>query len=127
MAKRKDLVTRIVESLEEKKGNDIVVLDLTKIDNTIADYFVIADTTSNTHSKALSDFVQKQVSKDLKTNPLGVEGEELAEWILLDYGEVIVHIFQRPVREYYDLESLWGDARSVYFEETNKLKENEQG
>ncbi len=127
MAKRKDLVTRIVESLEEKKGNDIVVLDLTKIDNTIADYFVIADTTSNTHSKALSDFVQKQVSKDLKTKPLGVEGEELAEWILLDYGEVIVHIFQRPVREYYDLESLWGDARSMYFEETNKLKENEQG
>ncbi len=127
MAKRKDLVTRIVESLEEKKGNDIVVLDLTKTDNTIADYFVIADTTSNTHSKALSDFVQKQVSKDLKTNPLGVEGEELAEWILLDYGEVIVHIFQRPVREYYDLESLWGDARSVYFEETNKLKENEKG
>ncbi len=121
MAKSKELVNSIVESLEEKKGNDIVVLDLTGIDNTIADYFIIADTMSNTHSKALSDFVQKQVSKELKTKPLGIEGEELAEWILLDYGEVIVHIFQRPVREYYDLESLWGDARS-YFEETQKTE-----
>ncbi len=119
MPVKNKLVQHIIDSLDEKKGNDITILDLRKIDNTIADYFVIADTTSHTHSKALSDFVQKQVSKSLKTKPMGVEGEEQAEWILLDYGDVIVHIFLRPVREYYDLESLWGDAK---IEKQDELK-----
>jgi ribosome-associated protein len=103
----------ILQGIDDKKGNDTTVINLKKFDNTIADYFVITDATTNVQVKAIADNVRKMLSKDLKTKPLGVEGESLAEWILLDYGDVIVHVFQRPVREYYDIESLWEDAETI--------------
>ncbi len=105
-----NLIERIVASITDKKGNDIAVIDLQQFDHTIADYFVIADATTNIQVKAIAQHIERQVSKALKMRPLGVEGEENAEWILLDYGDVIVHVFQRPVREYYDIEGLWADA-----------------
>ena len=111
------LIERIIDSISGKKGNDITVIDLTPFDYTIADYFVIADATTNIQVKAIADNIQRQVSKTLKQRPLGVEGEENAEWILLDYGNVIVHVFQRPVREFYDIEGLWSDAPTQKFEE----------
>ena len=103
----------IVDSIDDKKGHDTVVINLKKFDNTIADYFVITDATTNVQVKAIADNVRKLLSKNLKAKPMGVEGETLAEWILLDYGDVIVHVFQRPVREYYDIESLWEDAEMI--------------
>ncbi len=103
----------ILQGIDDKKGNDTTVINLKKFDNTIADYFVITDATTNVQVKAIADNVRKMLSKDLKAKPLGVEGESLAEWILLDYGDVIVHVFQRPVREYYDIESLWEDAETI--------------
>ncbi len=105
-----NLIERIIASIADKKGNDITVIDLQGFDHTIADYFVIADATTNIQVKAIADHIQRQISKNLKLRPWGVEGEENAEWILLDYGDVIVHVFQRPVREYYDIEGLWADA-----------------
>jgi len=104
------LINEIVTGIEDKKGHETVVIDLSPFDNVIADYFIITDATSNTQVKAISDNVQERLRNNLKRKPYGVEGEENAEWILLDYGDVIVHIFQRPTREYYDLEGLWGDA-----------------
>ncbi|NPA43688.1 MAG: ribosome silencing factor [Chlorobi bacterium] len=107
----KDKVLKeIVKSIDDKKGNDTVVIDLRKFDNVIADYFVITDATSHTQVKAISDHIREQLRDRLRKKPWGVEGEENADWILLDYGDVIVHVFRRPVREYYDLEGLWGDA-----------------
>ncbi len=103
----------IRQSIDDKKGNDTTIIDLRKFDNTIADYFVITDATANVQVKAISDHIQRQTAKRLKQKPLGVEGEENAEWILLDYGDVIVHVFQRPVREYYDIEGLWADAEMI--------------
>jgi len=107
------IIDEIVTGIEDKKGNDTVVIDLSPFDNVIADYFIITDATSNTQVKAISDNIQERLRDTLKRKPYGVEGEENAEWILLDYGDVIVHVFQRPTREYYDLEGLWGDAKVI--------------
>ncbi len=74
-------------------------------------YFVICNGTSNTHVNAISGIVQKQVSKLTKEKPWHIEGENNAEWILLDYVNVVVHVFQKQIREFYDIESLWGDAK----------------
>ena len=115
MTKRKvstdDLIAAILKAIDEVKGEDIQILDLREIENTVCDYFVICTGTSNTHVNAISGIVQKQVSKLTKEKPWHVEGEDTSEWVLLDYVNVVVHVFQRQTREYYDIESLWGDAK----------------
>ncbi|MFD0761018.1 ribosome silencing factor [Lutibacter aestuarii] len=115
MTKRKvstdDLIAAILKAIDEIKGEDIQILDLREIENTVCDYFVICTGTSNTHVNAISGIVQKQVSKLTKEKPWHVEGEDTSEWVLLDYVNVVVHVFQRQTREYYDIESLWGDAK----------------
>ncbi len=105
------LVSAILKSLDESKALDIKLLDLREIENTVCDYFVICSGTSNTHTSAISGITQKQVSKLTKQKPFNVEGEGNAQWILMDYVDVVVHIFQRGAREFYDLENLWGDAK----------------
>ncbi len=105
----------ILNSIEDKKGEHTTLIDLKKFDNTIADYFILTDATTNVQVKAISDNIQRKL-REKHIKPFGVEGEENAEWILLDYGDIIIHVFQRPVREYYDLESLWGDAEITTFE-----------
>lgn len=105
------LITEIIAGIEKVKGTNIKILDLRKIDNTVCDYFIICDGNSNTQVDAISSSVQKVVSKNLKEKPWHVEGENNAEWVLIDYINVVVHIFQKHIREYYDLESLWGDAK----------------
>jgi len=106
-----DSIAAILKAIDEVKGVDIQILDLREIENTVCDYFVICTGTSNTHVNAISGIVQKQVSKATKEKPWHIEGEGNAEWILLDYVNIVVHIFQKHVREYYDIESLWGDAK----------------
>lgn len=113
IAKRKTftpIVDQIIEGIEDVKGENIVVLDLTHLENSICDFFVICDGNSNTQVNALSNGVEKRVRESLKEKPWHVEGSANAEWVLLDYVNVAVHIFQKRVREFYDLESLWGDA-----------------
>ena len=114
MQKRKasadELITLILDGIEEVKGLEINVLDLREIENTVCDYFIICNGTSNTHVNAIVNSIQKTVSKTLKDKPWHIEGSENAEWVLMDYVNVVVHVFQRHVREYYDIESLWGDA-----------------
>ena len=105
------LIEKIIAGIEEVKGQHTTVIDLRDIDNAVAKYFIIADGTSNTQVNAISNSIKKTVSKELKQNPWHIEGNDNAEWILMDYIDVVAHVMQRPVREYYRLEELWGDAK----------------
>ncbi|CAA0149055.1 ribosome silencing factor [Tenacibaculum maritimum] len=106
-----DLIAMIIKGIDDVKGEDIQLLDLREIENTVCDYFIVCSGNSNTQVNAISGSVQKTVSKELKDKPWHVEGEGNAEWVLMDYVNVVVHIFQKQVREFYDIESLWGDAK----------------
>lgn len=110
------LITHILQGIEEVKGKDIQILDLREIDNTVCDYFIICNGTSNTQVNAIVNSIQKTVSKAIKDKPWHVEGTENAEWVLMDYVNVVVHVFQKHIREYYDIESLWGDAKTTTIE-----------
>lgn len=112
------LITHVVMGIEEVKGQDIQILDLRKIENTVCDYFIICNGTSNTQINAIVNSVQKIVSKALKEKPWHIEGSDNAEWVLMDYVHVVVHVFQKHIREFYDIEGLWGDARTVKIETT---------
>ena len=114
------LITQIVKGIEEVKGQDIEILDLREIENTVCDYFVICNGNSNTQVNAIVNSVQKTVSKALHEKPWHVEGSNNAEWVLLDYVHVVVHVFQKQIREFYNIEGLWGDAKSVRIESTTK-------
>jgi ribosome-associated protein len=105
------LVNKIIEGIQEKKGADITVLDLTEIDNTITSFFVICAGDSNVHVEAVADSVEDYARKHINEKPFCVEGKQNAQWILLDYFDVVVHLFQRPAREFYNLEALWADAK----------------
>jgi len=106
-----ELIAVIIKGIDEVKGEDIKLLDLRDIENTVCDYYIICSGNSNTQVNAISGSIQKMVGKQCKEKPWHVEGEGNAEWVLMDYVNVAVHIFQKETREYYDLESLWGDAK----------------
>ncbi len=110
------LIATILSGIEDVKGKDINILDLREIENTVCDYFVICEGTSNTQVNAIVNSIQKKVSKELKDKPWHIEGEDNAEWVLMDYVNVVVHVFQKHIREYYDIESLWGDAKTTVIE-----------
>ena len=113
-----DLISVIIQGIEEVKGENIQLLDLRDIENTVCDYFIICSGNSNTQVKAISGSVQKLVSKQIKDKPWHIEGENNAEWILMDYVHVAVHVFQKQIRDFYDLESLWGDAKIIEIKTT---------
>jgi ribosome-associated protein len=110
------LLTNIIKGIEEVKGNDIDILDLRDIDTAVCDYFVICNGSSNTQVNAIVNSVQKLVSKELKDKPWHVEGSDNAEWVLMDYVSIVVHVFQKQIREYYNIEGLWGDAKITTLE-----------
>ncbi|GLU42431.1 ribosome silencing factor [Allomuricauda sp. NBRC 101325] len=111
-----ELIALILEGIEDVKGVDINLLDLREIENTVCDYFIICNGTSNTHVNAIVSSIQKTVSKAIQDKPWHVEGSENAEWVLMDYVNVVVHVFQKHVREFYDIEGLWGDAKVTMVE-----------
>ena len=108
-----NLITQIILGIEEVKGLKIKLLDLRSLDNTVCDYFVVCSGTSNTHVSAIVQSIQKIVSKALKEKPYHTEGLENAEWVLMDYINVVVHVFQKQTREFYRIEELWGDAKTT--------------
>ena len=108
---QKKLVEKIVSSIDEVKGIDVDLLDLRKINNTVGRFFIICTGTSNTHVSAITSSIKKNVSKELKEKPYSMEGLENQEWVLIDYVDVVVHVFQQNIREFYDIENLWGDAK----------------
>jgi ribosome-associated protein len=105
-----ELISVIIKGIDDVKGDDIQLLDLREIENTVCDYFIICSGSSNTQVNAITSSIQKLVSKELKDKPWHVEGQNNSEWILMDYVNVVVHVFQKHIREFYDIESLWGDA-----------------
>ncbi|WP_179354586.1 ribosome silencing factor [Winogradskyella vidalii] len=110
------LITTVIGGIEEVKGKEITILDLREIENTVCDYFIICEGSSNTQVNAIVNSIQKQVSKTLKDKPWHIEGTENAEWVLMDYVNIVVHVFQKHIREYYDIEGLWGDAKTTQIE-----------
>jgi ribosome-associated protein len=106
-----ELISTVIKGIEEVKGEDIQLLDLRDIDNTVCDYFIVCSGNSNTQVKAISGSIQKIVGKQGQEKAWHVEGESNAEWVLIDYVNVVVHVFQKQIREFYDIESLWGDAK----------------
>ena len=106
----KELVKTITEAIQEKKGSNIVIADLKKIEGTICQYFIICTGNSPTQVEAIAESVGDMVRERLKEKPAHVVGLENAMWVAMDYTDVLVHIFLPDVREYYDLEHLWEDA-----------------
>jgi ribosome-associated protein len=108
-----ELISVILKGIDDVKGDDIQLLDLREIENTVCDYFIICSGNSNTQVNAITGSIQKLVSKELKDKPWHIEGQNNSEWILMDYVNVVVHVFQKQIREFYDIESLWGDAKTT--------------
>lgn len=100
----------VVKGMQEKKATDIVVIDLKSIKNAVSDYFVISSANSDTQLDAIARSVEEEVYKSMQQHPWQSEGRTNKEWILLDYVDVVVHIFLKDKREFYALEELWGDA-----------------
>lgn len=105
-----------IHGIQEKKGNEIVRLDLRNINSSVADYFVVCHAESSTQVKAIAASVEEEVFKASKQHPYRVEGLEHGEWVLLDYIDVVVHIFKTDKREFYGIEDLWGDAEMKYYQ-----------
>ena len=104
------LCRTLVEGLEDKKGKDIVIMDLRKAGTSPSDFFVVCTGTSDTHVKALCDSAYDAVKEKTGEKPRGMEGMQKGEWVLMDYTDVIVHIFLKDRRDFYSIEELWGDA-----------------
>ena len=104
------LIETIVEAIDDKKGQNIVSLDLTGFDGAICSHFVVCNADSTTQVAAIAAGIEKKVAERLGEQPWRVEGQQNAFWIAMDYTDVIVHIFQTELRDYYRLEELWGDA-----------------
>ena len=107
----------VVRGMQERKGTDIVVLNLKELKNAVADYFVICSANSDTQLDAVARSVEEEVEKLTGQSPWQTEGRTNREWVLLDYVDVVVHVFLRDRRQFYALEELWGDAEFTYIEE----------
>lgn len=105
-----------VHGIQEKKGNDIVRLDLRELNSSVSDYFIICNADSATQVKAIADSVEEEIYKKTQTNPWRKEGLDHADWIILDYFDIVVHIFKTEKREFYGIEDLWGDAQSTSYQ-----------
>ena len=112
-----ELVKTITEAIQEKKGSGIVVADLTKIDGSISNYFIICEGNSPTQVEAICESVGDLCRERLREKPAHVVGLENAQWVAMDYGDALVHIFLPDVRAYYDLEHLWEDAELTRIED----------
>ncbi|HLS12060.1 MAG TPA: ribosome silencing factor [Flavobacteriaceae bacterium] len=110
------LLSLIIQGIEEVKGKDIEILDLREIENTVCDYFVLCNGNSSTQVNALEGSILKTVSRGMKEKPWHIESTSNSKWVLLDYVSVVVHIFQPETRSFYDIEGLWGDAKSIKIE-----------
>jgi len=104
------IVKNIVEGIQERKGKEIVVVDMNRLKEAPCSYFVICEGDSNVHVNAVALSVKEYVQEKMQVKPFAADGFENAEWIAMDYGQIIVHVFQRHTRQYYDIEHLWADA-----------------
>jgi len=104
------LVETLVFGMLEKKAKEITTIDLRNVPNAVSSYYIICHGQSNTQVEAIAESAGHEASKQLNDRPVHVEGADLAEWILMDFVDVVVHVFQEPSRRFYNLEGLWADA-----------------
>jgi len=107
----KDLVNEVFNIIEEKKGNNIVIIKFTPEITTLCDYFIIADAESDRQLKAIAESIRRTIKTKFHVNPVHIEGMDNSQWIVLDYLDIIVHLFASEMREFYSLEQLWADAK----------------
>lgn len=106
----------VVEGMLEKKASDVVVMDLKKVKHAVADYFIVCSGNSDTQIDAISQSIEEQIHKRSRQNPWKREGQQNREWILLDYVDVVAHVFNKEKRTFYGLEELWGDAKITHID-----------
>ena len=121
MAKKIDdtniLLEKIIDAIQDVKGKKIISLDLRKIESAICKYFVICTGSSSTHVNAIEGNIKEIISKDLGEKPSHIEGDTIGEWILMDYFDIIVHVFQEKTRDFYNIEGFWGDAKFTTYKD----------
>lgn len=115
----KKLSELVVQGMLEKKASDVVVMDLREVKNAIADFFVLCSGNSDTQIDAISESVEEQVHKNSQQNPWRREGKQNNEWIIIDYVDVVAHVFNKDKRAFYALEELWGDAQITRIDSEN--------
>ncbi|GAB2768798.1 ribosome silencing factor [Rhabdobacter roseus] len=113
-----ELCQLVAKGMLEKKGQNIAILNLRNVKNAVADYFVICSGNSDTQIDAIADSIEEEVYKLSKIDPWHKEGKTNREWILIDYVDVVAHVFKKDLRKHYDLEELWGDAELTLIDES---------
>ena len=100
----------ILKAIQEKKGENIISLDLRKIPEAVSDYFIICEASNTTQIRAIADFVEETIKKELGENPYRHEGFNALQWVLIDYVNIVVHVMLKETRKFYKLEEMWSDA-----------------
>ena len=106
-----EIIKNIIDAIQDKKGKSITIADLRGLGSTICDYFVICQGNSPTQVSAITDSIWEGLMENIGYKPYAVDGQRNSQWVAMDYGEVLVHIFQPDVRSFYDIEHLWADAK----------------
>jgi ribosome-associated protein len=112
LTKNARIIKSIIHAIQEKKGENIISLDLRKIPEAVADFFIVCEASSTTQVKAIADFVEDHIRKTVKETPFHHEGHQSAHWIVIDYVNVVVHVMQTETRKFYKLEEMWSDGTS---------------
>lgn len=112
LTKNAKIIKAIIQAIQKKKGENIISMDLRKIPEAVADFFIICEASSTTQVKAIADFVEEHIKNTVKDTPYHKEGFQTAQWILVDYVNVVVHVMQSDTRKFYKLEEMWSDAAS---------------
>lgn len=107
------IFTTIIKAIQEKKGENVVSLDLRKIPEAVADFFILCEANSTNQVKAIADYVEEEVRKNTEETPYKHEGYTAQQWILVDYVNIVVHVFQPETRKFYNLEEMWSDAERM--------------
>ena len=110
LTKNSKIFKAIIHAIKEKKGENIVSFDLRKIPEAVSDFFIICEASSTTQVKAIADFIEEHIKKDVQESPYHSEGHQAAHWILIDYVNIVVHVMQPETRKFYKLEEMWSDA-----------------
>src|ERR1700730_1333162 len=110
LAKNSKIIKAIIHAIQEKKGENIVSLDLRKIPEAVADFFIVCEASSNTQVKAIADFIEDSTRKSCDELPYKHEGRQTLQWVLIDYVNVVVHVMLPESRRFYKLEDMWSDA-----------------
>ena len=116
LTKNSKLIKTIISAIQEKKGENIISLDLRKVNEAVADFFIICEASNQPQVRAISDFVEQEMKKKCDEYPYRHEGMKNLQWVLIDYVNVVVHVMLSETRKFYKLEDMWSDAVSEEFE-----------